>query len=80
MEMPKNHEDLMWHLVEEGDMPKDDKYILLAFDNYTIPLIGRCEGNEEEGYIFYAGDEDVPLTSYGLFVSAWMPLQEKEEA
>ena len=77
MERPKNYEELIWHSVEEGDMPKDDGYILLTFENFDMPLIGRCEGNEEEGYIFYEGNDSTPLVLHDLYVSHWMPLPEK---
>lgn len=75
---PDNYNDLEWHIITEDleTYPKTDKYILLSFDNFRLPCIGRCEGNEDDGYAFYEGDEERSLASYGLFVNAWMPLPE----
>ena len=80
MREPKNKNDLMWHVIDPEDaatFPKTDDYILLSFSNYVLPSIGRCEGNEEEGFTFFDGDDDKPLVEYGLFVNAWMPLPER---
>lgn len=82
MEMPNNYDDLGWRRINEDDastFPQTDDYILLSFSNYGLPSIGRCEGNEDEGYTFYDGDDDKSLASYGLFVNAWMPLPERIE-
>ena len=61
-----------WIPVEER-YPDTNKYILLSFSNFTIPIIGRYE-EDENGGAFYAGDEDETLVSQDLFVNAWMPL------
>ena len=63
-----------WIPVEEP-LPEDDKYILLSFENFTVPLVGHYE-KDEEGGAFYLGDEDESCVSYRLFVIAWMPLPE----
>lgn len=63
-----------WILVEER-LPEDDNYILLSFENYTLPAIGRYEADSEGG-AFYVGDNDKPCINYGLFVNAWRPLPE----
>lgn len=63
-----------WILVDE-QLPEDNNYILLSFSNFSIPLIGRCE-QDDEGSTFYEGDDDVPLTVRDLYVNAWMPLPE----
>lgn len=62
-----------WIPVEER-VPETDDYVLVSFENYSLPDIGRCEGNEDEGYTFYPGDENKSYSSYGLIVNAWMPL------
>ena len=54
-------------------VPREGDYILLSLRNFSTPLIGRYEADVEGG-AFYEGDDDKPLTSYGLFVNAWMPL------
>ena len=61
-----------WIPVEEK-YPDTDEYILLSFSNFTIPVIGRYE-KDENGGAFYCGDEDETLVSQDLFVNAWMPL------
>ena len=50
-----------------------DEYILLSFKNFSIPVIGRYE-EDEEGGAFYVGDEDESCVKHVLFVNAWMPL------
>lgn len=75
---PSNHNELIWHPVSD-ELPKIGEYVLLSFSNYTLPCIGRYDGDENEGYAFYEGDDDKSLVSYGLFVSAWMPLPERVE-
>lgn len=49
-------------------------YILLSFDNFTLPAIGRYEEDEDGGGNFYEGDEEKSCLAYGLFVNAWAPL------
>lgn len=58
--------------------PEDDKYILLSFANFSLPLIGRYEGDEENGGAYYVGDcdEDETCIANDLYVSAWQPLPE----
>lgn len=53
--------------------PKPDDYILLSFENFSIPLVGRYE-EDENGGAFYIGDEDKTCVSQGVFVNAWQPL------
>lgn len=56
--------------------PKEDTYILLSFENFTIPVIGRYEGDKNNGGAYFSGDEDISCGNYGLFVNAWQPLPE----
>ena len=67
-----------WIPVEER-LPENDKYILLSFENFSIPAVGRYEADEEGG-AFYVGDDDGNCSSYGLFVNAWMPMIEPYRA
>lgn len=53
--------------------PDTDEYILISFENFSIPCVGRYE-EDEEGGAFFVGDDDGPCTSYGLVVNAWMQL------
>lgn len=67
----------MWNSVEDS-FPSDDRYILLSFENFSLPVIGRYEETADGG-AFYAGDEDETLASQGMFVNAWMELPERYE-
>lgn len=64
-----------WIPVEDR-LPETDKYILLSFENLTIPGIGRYE-EDENGGAFYICDDDKSCSSYGLFVNAWQLLPER---
>ena len=55
-------------------LPETGDYILISFDNFSLPDIGRYEVNEDGGGAFYPGDEDVSYASLGVIVNAWMPL------
>lgn len=55
------------------EVPADDKYVLLSFSNFNVPLVGRYE-EDENGGAFYIGDETETCSSQDLFVNAWMPL------
>ena len=55
--------------------PETDEYILISFENFSIPIVGRCEDG-----VFYAGDEDESLEDQGMIVNAWMPLPEPYRA
>lgn len=67
-ELEKNN----WIPVEER-LPADNRYILLSFENFSLPLVGRYEDNG-----FYIGDCDEGDTCVAndLFVNAWMELPE----
>nr|DAZ06563.1 MAG TPA: Protein of unknown function (DUF551) [Caudoviricetes sp.] len=56
-------------------LPEDESYILVSFENCTMPDIARYEENDEGG-TFYPGDDEKSYSSYGIFVNAWMPLPE----
>lgn len=66
-----------WIPVEER-LPEDDNYILLSFENFSLPLVGRYEADSDGGGAFYLGDCDGEDTCIwqNLFVNAWMPLPE----
>ena len=68
-----------WIPVSER-YPDSDRYILLSFENFTIPSVGHYE-EKDDGGIFYLGDDELCLQN-GLFVNAWMELPEsyKENA
>lgn len=63
-----------WIPVEDQDrLPKEDEYILLSFENFDLPMVGRYKANEEGG-AFYLGDEEDTCISQDLYVNAWQPL------
>ena len=51
-------------------------YILLSFENFSIPEIGRYEEDAEGNGAYYIGDEDESCLSQDMIVNAWMPLPE----
>ena len=66
-----------WIPVDER-LPEDDRYILLSFENFSLPLVGRYEENEKGG-AFYLGDcdEEDTCISNDLYVNAWTYLPER---
>ena len=68
---------VQWIPVTER-LPESGKYVLMSFENFTLPAIGRYEVNDEGDGAWYLGDNDEGDTccSVGLFVNAWMPLPE----
>ena len=66
-----------WIPVTER-LPENDSYVLMSFENFSLPLVGRYVDDEELGGAWYLGDcidEDTCLAN-DLFVNAWMPLPE----
>ena len=63
-----------WIPISER-LPEDKNYILVSFENFTMPDIARYEENDEGG-TFYPGDDEKSYSSYGVFVNAWMSLPE----
>ena len=72
----RKHMNDGWITVKER-LPEDDKYILLSFENFSLPLVGRYD-EDTEGGAFYLGDcdEEDTCISMDLLVNAWMPLPE----
>ncbi len=68
-----------WIPVDSEQKPPTEGYILLSFSNYPGLCIGRYEEDEDGGGSFYDGDQEDPLTKYGLFVNAWMPCPPRYE-
>ena len=56
-----------------SEPPEDDKYVLLSFENFSVPMVGRYE-EDENGGAFYVGDDDKSCVSHDMFVNAWMNL------
>ena len=72
--MEKETKNNGWIPVEER-LSENDNYILVSFDNFSMPDIARYE-EDKEGGVFYPGDEEQSYVSFGLFVNAWQPLPE----
>ena len=70
-----------WIPVEER-LPEEDEYVLMLFENFTLPMIGRYEKDNDGGGAWYIGDDDGCDTciSQNLFVNAWMPLPKQYRA
>ena len=64
-------EDRLPEIVTEDG---SSDYILLSFDNFNLPAIGRYEEDEDGDGNFFKGDEDRSCLSYGLIVNAWAEL------
>lgn len=62
-----------WIPVDEG-YPENDDYILLSFENFSVPQVGRYEDNN-----FYVGDDMVPLIKQDIYVNAWKKIRRFEE-
>lgn len=73
-QLQKEREQHQWIPVTE-QLPEPETYVLVSFSNFSLPIIGRYDENEEGG-VWFAGDEDEPLVSQDMFVNAWMPLPE----
>lgn len=66
-----------WIPVEE-QLPETDIYVLLSFENFSLPIVGTYRTSEDGGGAFYLGDCDGEDTciSQDLYVNAWMLLPE----
>ena len=59
----------------DTEVPPNDNYVLVSFENFSLPDIARYE-EDSDGGAFYPGDEEKSYASFGLFVNAWQPLPE----
>lgn len=73
-ELQEEREKHQWIPVTE-QLPEPETYVLVSFSNFSLPIIGRYDENEEGG-VWFAGDENESLVSQDLLVNAWMPLPE----
>ena len=67
----------IWHSIEEP--PSDDRKVLVSFAHFSQPMIGRFEGNPDDGYTAYIGDEDETFVENDLLVDGWWELPKKPE-
>lgn len=63
----------------DEDPPTSDKYILLSFENLSIPLVGKYK-EDETGGAFYIGNEDETCVSQNVIVNAWQPLPKRYQS
>lgn len=66
-----NHE--RWIPVDER-YPENDDYILLSFENFSVPQVGRYEDNN-----FFIVDDTEPLIKQDIYVKAWKKIEVYEE-
>lgn len=64
-----------WIPVSER-LPESDKYVLVSFKNFSIPMVGKYTVDDDGG-TFRIGDEDEDFAEYGLYVNAWMKLPKR---
>lgn len=75
IERMKGEERQRWIPVTER-LPEPETYILVSFDNCSLPDIATYRVDDDGSGAFYPGDEDYTYLSVGLFANAWMPLPE----
>lgn len=73
IERMKGEEQQQWIPVAEK-LPEPETYILVSFDNCSLPDIATYRVDDDGSGAFYPGDEDYTYLSVGLFVNAWMSL------
>ncbi|MBU5480911.1 DUF551 domain-containing protein [Blautia sp. MSJ-19] len=66
-------EENRWIPVDEK-LPDPDEYILVSFENFSVPMIGRYTVDDKDSGTFRMGDENDSFIENDLFVNAWMPL------
>ena len=70
---------VQWIPVTER-LPDPESYILVSFENSSLPDIATYRVDEDGSGAFYPGDEDYTYLSAGVFANAWMPLPEAYKA
>ena len=64
---------LRWIPIDEK-LPDADEYIIVSFENFTVPMIGRYTVDDDDNGTFRIGDEDESFVENDLYVNAWMSL------
>ena len=57
-------------------LPDVDEYILVSFENFSVPMIGRYTVDDDDNGTFRVGDGDYSFAQHDLYVNAWQPLPE----
>lgn len=64
-----------WIPVSER-LPDVDEYIIVSFENFSVPMIGRYTVDDDDSGTFRIGGEDESFVENDLYVIAWMSLPE----
>lgn len=64
-----------WIPVSER-LPEPGKYVLVSFENFTLPMIGIYTVDDNGG-TFRVDDEDDSFLEHNLYVNAWRGLPER---
>ena len=72
-ELQEEREKHRWIPVTER-FPEPETYILVSFENFSLPDIATYRVDDDGSGAFYPGDEDYTYLSVGFYVNAWMPL------
>lgn len=67
--------DTNWIPVSES-LPDPGKYVLVSFENFTLPMIGIYTVDDDGG-TFRVDDEDDSFLEHNLYVNAWMELPKR---
>lgn len=54
--------------------PKPEEYVLLSFENFSVPMVGMYRDDGNGGAYCIGDDEESCISQHMLFVNAWMPL------
>lgn len=66
--------------ISADEPPQNECYVLLSFENFSLPLVGRYETDGNGGGAYYIGDEDETCISQDMYVNGWMQLPESYNA
>lgn len=64
-----------WIPVSER-MPEPEELVMVSFENFSLPMVGRYMVDDDDGGTFRVGDMDESFIEHDLYVNAWMPLPE----
>ena len=79
MELEEEKKKNRWIPADNPPKVNEDgesDYILLSFDNFTIPCVGTYR-EDDDGGAYYTDIGEKSLASIGAFVNAWRPLPER---
>ena len=73
LQLKKEVSKHQWIFIEER-LPEPEKLVLVSFENFDLPMIGRYTEDEDGDGTFRIGNDDESFNKNGLQVNAWMPL------